>query len=96
MAVPKNPMVLALVGWASRLRFPWLFAITATLFILDVLVPDFVPLADEILLGLATLLLGSWKRRRDGKPGASAGDKPAAEKPPVIIDAEVVPPRDDP
>lgn len=88
MAVPKNPMVLALVGWASRLRFPWLFAVTATLFVLDLLVPDFVPLADEILLGLATLLLGSWKRRRGGKP--------AGEKPPVIVDAEIIPPRDDP
>ena len=86
MVIPKNPAVSTVMGWAGRLRFPWLFAVTATLFVLDVFVPDFVPFADEILLGLATLLLGSLRRRRKQEP---------AEKPPVIIDAEIVPPSDD-
>ena len=53
-----------LLAFASRLRFPWLFVLTAGLFLLDLIVPDAIPLVDELLLGLATLLLGSWRKRR--------------------------------
>ncbi len=55
-------------AFASRLRFPKLFAITLAIFIFDVLVPDLIPFVDEILLALFTALLGSWKRRRDKPP----------------------------
>ena len=58
-----------LLAFASRLRFPWLFALTAGLFLLDLLVPDAIPLVDELLLGLATLLLGSWRKRRPPPAG---------------------------
>jgi len=64
----------------GRLRFPWLFALTALVFGVDLVVPDALPLVDEILLGLATLLLGSWRDRKklgDGEgspPTADAGD----------------------
>ena len=34
----------------------------------DLVVPDLVPFADEILLGLGTLLLANWKDR-GRKPG---------------------------
>lgn len=51
--------------FASRLRFPKLFAITLAILIFDVLIPDLIPFVDEILLALFTALLGSWKRRRD-------------------------------
>ena len=33
---------------------------------LDLVIPDLVPFADEILLALGTLLLGSLRRRRGG------------------------------
>ena len=49
--------------FASGLRFPVLFALTATLFVFDLFVPDLVPFADEILLALGTLLLGSLRKR---------------------------------
>lgn len=56
----------ALAGWIvarfARLRFPVLFGITAALFLLDLAVPDALPFADEILLGLATALLASWRK----------------------------------
>lgn len=48
----------------GHLRFPQLFALFAALFVLDLLIPDFIPFVDEILLGLATLLLGSLRRRK--------------------------------
>lgn len=51
---------------AGRLRFPTLFLLTAILFVVNLVVADPLPFVDEILLGLATLLLGSWKERKAG------------------------------
>jgi hypothetical protein len=36
------------------------------LFIIDLIIPDFIPFADEILLGLVSLLLAGLKKR-DGQ-----------------------------
>jgi len=63
-----NPLTAPIVAFASRLRFPTLFLVTAALFVLDVIIPDFIPLADELLLGLGALLLSSWKKDRGPKP----------------------------
>jgi hypothetical protein len=52
--------------FASGLRFPTLFGLLAGLFVLDVLVPDVIPFADEVLLALGTLLVGSLRKRRTG------------------------------
>ncbi len=65
MSVPKASLFGFLERFAGRLRFPQLFAITLILFIVDLIVPDMIPFVDELLLGLATLLLGSWKKRRE-------------------------------
>ncbi len=55
---------------AGRLRFPALFMLTAALFVVNLVVPDPIPFIDEILLGLATLMLGTWKDRNgDGENG---------------------------
>jgi len=63
--------LLAVAAWtapllahASRMRFPWLVAVTAALFLADVLIPDLIPLVDELLLGLLTVALASIRRRR--------------------------------
>jgi hypothetical protein len=47
-----------------NLRFPTLFALFALLTLLDLVLPDPVPLADELGLALLTLLLGLWRDRR--------------------------------
>ena len=59
-----------LTRFASRLKFPQLFTVALILFVLDLIIPDLIPFADEILLGLATLLLGSMKEDAvpPGKP----------------------------
>jgi hypothetical protein len=49
--------------YAAGLRFPRLLAVTAALFVLDLIIPDVVPFVDEILLGLISLLLASLKKR---------------------------------
>jgi hypothetical protein len=61
-------MLLPLMGWARRLRYPTLFKLTAALFLLTLFIPDPIPMLDEILLGLGTLLLANWKTRRDPAP----------------------------
>ena len=45
-------------------RYPIVEALTATLFVVDVAIPDFIPFIDEILLGLGTLILANLKQRR--------------------------------
>ena len=52
-----------LIAFASRLRFPNLLALTVALFLIDLIVPDIVPFADEILLGLIAAILASIKRK---------------------------------
>jgi len=43
MAVARNSLVGAVLQFAAGLRFPTLFAIAAALFLLDLLIPDFIP-----------------------------------------------------
>lgn len=66
-----NPMLLPLLNWARKLRYPTLFKLTAALFVISVLLPpglDPIPFLDELLFGLGTLLLANWKRRGDAPP----------------------------
>jgi len=60
-----GPLLLPLLSWARKLRYPTLFKLTAVLFAVTLVVPDPIPLVDEILLGLGTLLLANWKNRKD-------------------------------
>ncbi len=64
MTIPKRVAVGGILGWARKRRFPTLLLFTGGLFAVDLVVPDFIPLADELLLGLATLILARWKDRR--------------------------------
>ncbi len=52
----------------ARLRQPQLFLLVGTVFLADLLVPDAIPFVDEILLGLVTTILGSWRRKKDVAP----------------------------
>ncbi|MES9972099.1 MAG: DUF6116 family protein [Candidatus Thiodiazotropha sp.] len=54
--------------YADRLKFRQLFLLTASLFALDLLIPDMVPFIDELLLGLLTLLFGSWRKTKPDEP----------------------------
>jgi len=73
----KNAAVGPVLSYAARLRFPWLFVLTLALFLFDLAVPDLIPFADEILLGLAALVLGSLRRKKESPA-------PTIEKPPPV------------
>lgn len=59
-----NPLLSPVLRWLGRLSYPRLFLVAAGLFVADLIVPDVIPLADELLLGLGTLLLANWKNRK--------------------------------
>lgn len=67
--------------WGSRLRFPYLFLLMAALFVFDLAIPDVVPLADEILLGLGTVLLANLKRDRAQPDTAELPDESDNSRP---------------
>lgn len=73
----RHLLLAPLLRWLGRLSYPRLFVVTAVLFGLSLLIPDPVPLVDELLLGLGTLLLANWKRR--GKPGPGEGGRAPIE-----------------
>lgn len=64
MSAMPNPLLAPVLGFLGRLSYPRLFVITAALFLIDLVVPDFIPLADELLLGLGSLLLANFKKRK--------------------------------
>lgn len=71
---PTSLPVRVVKRFAGRLRFPTLFFITAAVFGADLVFPDVIPFVDEILLGLATVLLGAWKERDGDSAGQSDDD----------------------
>lgn len=75
-----NPVsiISLFLAYANRLRFRNLFLIVITLFVIDLLVPDFIPLVDEILLGLLAVILGNWKKEK------------ALKREGTVIDGEVI------
>jgi hypothetical protein len=60
-----NPATGPLMGFASRLKFPTLFFITLGLWAINMIIPDPLPLIDEIVMGLLTLMLATWKTRKE-------------------------------
>ena len=59
-----------LVRYLERLRFPWLLLVTLVLFVVNVFVPDVLPLVDEVLLALVAVILARIKRRRGDDEGS--------------------------
>ena len=69
-----NPVLLPLLNWARKLRYPTLFKLTALVFAINLFVPDVIPFVDEILLGLGTLLLANLKDREPSTRGTIEGE----------------------
>jgi len=61
-----NPraLIVLFLGFANKLKFRNLFFIVIGLFVLDLFIPDFIPLIDEIILGLLAIILANWKKDR--------------------------------
>ncbi len=68
MPTQQNPLIALILRYAAGLRFPHLLGLMAGLFLLNLIIPDRLPYVDEILLGLATLLLASLRRPAPRQP----------------------------
>jgi hypothetical protein len=65
-----NLLLAPVMRFLGRLSYPKLMLAFAALFVLDMFALDPIPFVDEILLGLGTLLLANWKKRKEpGTPG---------------------------
>jgi hypothetical protein len=84
-ALPRATLPALIARFAGRLKFPQLFLFTGILFLLDLVIPDLIPFADEVLLGLITLLFGMW-RKTSSPQVTTPGDKPPMK--------DVTPPQD--
>lgn len=67
------------LNWARKLKYPALFKLVAGLFLLTLVVPDPIPLLDELLLGLGTLLLAKWKDPVAKAEAAGESPSPAGD-----------------
>jgi hypothetical protein len=61
---PTGLVATILERIAPRLRHPHLFLLILALFLADLVLPDPIPFADEAMLALLTVLLGTWRTRR--------------------------------
>ena len=65
MGVPVANVRESLIKrFLGNLRFPQLFLLAGGLFLADMVVPDLIPFADEVFLGVLMALLASFKNRR--------------------------------
>lgn len=67
-----------LTEFVNRLKFKNLFILITVLLIIDLLIPDMIPMLDEIILGILAVILGNLKK------------KTSVEKPGAVIEGEVM------
>jgi len=61
----RSPIAALVSRLIPGIRYPWLFAILAGLFAIDLVTPDPVPFLDEVFLAVLTFLAASWRTRSE-------------------------------
>lgn len=72
----SNPVLAPVIRWLDRLSYPKLFLVAAGLFVANMFVPDPLPFVDELLFGIAAMVISRRKRA------------PARERSGEVIDGE--------
>ena len=65
--VARGGLIGIVIRWVSRLRFPYIFLLTAILFVFNLFIPDVVPMVDELIMGLLTALLASLRKKPESE-----------------------------
>ena len=81
-APARSPIAAVIERFLPGMKFPVLFAVLAVLLGLDLVLPDPVPMIDEVGLAILTLLVGSWRSRRE--PNLPPRDVTPQREPPQI------------
>lgn len=66
--VPRSPLTALIQRFLPRLRYPYLFLILGGLFLVDLVIPDPIPLIDEVMLAMLTFLAATLTTRKDDPP----------------------------
>jgi hypothetical protein len=65
---PRSTVAAIVHRFLARLRYPSVFLILGGLLVLDLVVPDPVPLIDEALLAVLTFIAATLTSRGDDRP----------------------------
>jgi hypothetical protein len=89
MPEPSSPLSALVERVFPRLRYPYLFAVLAALLLVDLVIPDPIPVLDETLLALLTFLAAAWRTRREPAPppDTTPALPDAGNSPPTTDDA---------
>jgi len=90
----RSPLTTLINRFLPRLRYPYLFLVLGALFLVDLVVPDPIPLVDEILLAVLTFIAATFTTRKDTDPEPRDITPPEEEKP-VLSSGKDSPPRAD-
>ena len=63
-----SPLTTLVSRLLPRMRYPYLFLVLGALFLVDLVVPDPIPLLDEILLAVLTFIAATFTTRREEDP----------------------------
>ena len=91
MPSPLSTLVSRLL---PRMRYPYLFLILGGLFLVDLVVPDPIPLVDEILLAVLTFIAATFSTRQEEYP-EPRDITPPEDDPRVLSSGGDSQPRDD-
>jgi hypothetical protein len=64
----RSPITALIQRFLPRLRYPYLFLILGGLFLVDLVIPDPIPLVDELMLAMLTFLAATLTTRKDEVP----------------------------
>lgn len=77
----SSPLTALVNRLLPRLRYPYLFLVLGALFLVDLVVPDPIPLVDEILLAVLAFIAATFTTRRDTDPEPRDITPPEEDKP---------------
>ena len=65
---PRSLLATLVARFLPRLRYPYLFLILGGLFLVDLVIPDPIPMLDEVLLAVLTFLAATLTTREESRP----------------------------
>ena len=61
----RSPLTALINRLLPGMRYPYLFLILAALFLVDLVLPDPIPLIDEVMLAVLTFIAATFTTRRE-------------------------------
>jgi hypothetical protein len=89
-----SPLTTLVNRLLPGMRYPYLFLILGALFMVDLVVPDPIPLVDEILLAVLAFIAATFTTRQEERP-EPRDITPPEDDPRALNSGEDSRPRDD-